>query len=93
MQRQLPYLQRLASRHVLVTIFFENTELDDFIHSRAEDMQTVYQKIIAEKLVFEKKLIVKELNRHGIHTILTAPENLTVNTINKYLELKARGMI
>ena len=56
-------------------------------------MQTVYQKIIAEKLVFEKKLIVKELNRHGIHTILTAPENLTVNTINKYLELKARGMI
>ena len=35
-------------------------------------------------------LIVKELQQHGIATILTAPENLTVETVNKYLEIKAR---
>lgn len=93
MERQLPYFQRMAKDHVLVTIFFENTELEKFTMGRAEDIQTVYQKIIAEKLVYEKKLIVKELNRHGIHTILTTPENLTVNTINKYLEIKSRGLI
>ncbi len=37
--------------------------------------------------------MVKELQQHGILTILTAPENLTVNTINKYLELKAKQAI
>jgi len=49
--------------------------------------------VIAEKFAFEKRLIVRELIQHGIQSILTQPENLTLDTINKYLELKARGMI
>jgi len=56
----------------------------------AEDIEGVYLKTIAEKFAYEKRLIVKELNQHGIATILTAPENLTVQTVNKYLEIKAR---
>jgi hypothetical protein len=36
---------------------------------------------------------VKELQKYGIQSILTEPENLSVNTINKYLELKALGKI
>jgi hypothetical protein len=36
---------------------------------------------------------VKELQKYGILTILTAPKNITVNTVNKYLELKARQVV
>jgi hypothetical protein len=43
--------------------------------------------------VYEKKLIVAELQKYGIQSILTAPENLTVHTLNKYLEIKARGLL
>ncbi len=93
MERQLPYLKNLAQRHVLVVVFFENTELKALLDHPAKDIRSVYHKAIAEKFSYEKKMIVGELNRHGIHTILTAPENLTVQTINKYLELKARNLI
>jgi len=93
LQRQLPYLRKLARQHVLVVIFFENTELYTYAHQKTTDVTSVYDKIIAEKFVYEKKHIVKDLNKYGIHAVLTAPENLTVNTINKYLELKARGFI
>lgn len=93
MQRQLPYLQKLAMQHLLVVIFFENTEIKDLLTRPAEDLREVYHKAIAEKFVYEKKLIVKELTRLGIQSILTTPQNLSVDTINKYLELKARGMI
>ncbi|MEJ1236607.1 DUF58 domain-containing protein [Chryseolinea sp. T2] len=93
LQRQLPYLKRLADQHLLVVIFFENTELEEVIRSSAESVQQIYHKAIAEKLSTDKKMIVKELTRHGIQAVLTPPELLTVNTINKYLELKARGMI
>ena len=93
MQRQLPSLQKIAKQHLLVCIFFENTEVDDLINSPTIDIEEVYTKGIAEQLVYEKKLIVKELKAHGIHTILTPPKQLSVNTINKYLELKARGLI
>ena len=59
----------------------------------AQDVEEVYTKGIAEQLVYEKKVIVKELKAHGIQTVLTRPQDLTVNTINKYLELKSRGLI
>jgi len=37
--------------------------------------------------------MVKELNRNGIMAVLTSPKNLTVNALNKYLEIKAKAMI
>jgi uncharacterized protein (DUF58 family) len=93
LQRQLPFLKRLADQHLLVVIFFENTEVNSLLHRPARDLKQVYQKAVAEKFNYDKKVIVKELARNGIQALLTAPEHLTVNTINKYLELKARGMI
>lgn len=93
LHRQLKYLRRLAKDHLLVVIFFENTELKAFLEQPATTTEDVYNKIIAEKLAYEKKLTVKELEKYGIHSVFTAPKNLSVNTINKYLELKARGMI
>jgi uncharacterized protein (DUF58 family) len=93
MQRQLKFLRKIAASHLLVVIFFYNTELDELINSSPENIEGIYHQVIAEKLSFEKKLIVKELQKHGIQVILSQPEKLTVNTINKYLEIKARAMI
>lgn len=93
LKRQLPFLRRIKQQHLLVCIFFQNTEVEKVIHKKADDLEEVYMKGIAEQLAFEKKLIVKELQANGIHTILTPPKELSVNTINKYLELKSRGLI
>lgn len=93
MERQLPYLQRIAKDHLLVTIFFENTEISKLLKEESQTMGQIYTKTIAEKFTFEKKQIVKALHQRGIQTILTPPKELSVNAINKYLELKARGLI
>ncbi len=93
LKRQLNYLRSIARHHLLIVIFFENTELKQSASRLAINLEDVYIKTIAEKFAFEKRLIVKELSNHGILSILTSPENLTVNTINKYLELKARQAI
>lgn len=93
LNRQLPYLKALAKSHLLVVIFFKNTELNKVIENKATNIQQVYDKVIAEKFAFEKRLIVNELKKYGIYSILTKPEDLTVNTINKYLEIKSRGLL
>ncbi|WP_421774069.1 DUF58 domain-containing protein [Gracilimonas sp.] len=93
MERQLPYLQRIAKDHLLVTIFFENTEMTKLLHEDSKTIGQIYTKTVAEKFAFEKKQIIKALNQRGIQTILTPPKELSVNAINKYLELKARGLI
>ncbi len=93
LQNQLPYLQKIATTHLLIVVFFENTELKSLIEKKPTNTEEIYLQTIAEKFAFEKRLIVKELQKVGIQAILTSPQHLTVNTINKYLELKARGLI
>ena len=93
LHRQLPYLKAIAKNHLLVVIFFENTELQKLTNVEAHNTFDIFQKTVAEKFMYEKKLIVNELQKHGIQSILTTPENLTINTINKYLEIKARGLL
>jgi len=93
LKRQLPYLKGIAHNHMLVVVFFENIELDQLINSNSNNIQDVYDQVIAEKLAFEKRLIVNELKKYGIHSVLTKPEDLTIESINKYLEIKARGIL
>ena len=93
LRRQMNYLRSIAKHHLLLVVFFENTEHVKLSHADALNLEDVYVKTTADKFVFEKKLIVKELLKYGILSILTSPENLTVNTVNKYLELKTRQAI
>ncbi|WP_295800035.1 DUF58 domain-containing protein [Mucilaginibacter sp.] len=93
LQRQLPFLKRIARFHLLLVVFFENTELKKVSETTADDVEGIYIKTIAEKFAYDKKLIVKELAKYNIQSILTTPQNLTINTINRYLELKARQKI
>ena len=92
LHRQLPYLLAINKSHLLVVVFFRNTELEDFLVS-TDEKTDLYEKTLVEKFIYEKQQIVLELNKHGIQTVLTRPEDLTVNTINKYLEIKSRGII
>ena len=93
LEREMPSLKRIARYHLLLVIFFENTELKSLVEARAVTLEDIYIKTIGEKFSYEKRLMVKELHKNGIASILTTPENLTVNTINKYLELKTRMSI
>lgn len=93
MKRQLPYLKQLSKHHLLMVVFFENTELTELATEPVEDLEGIYNKTIAEKFVFEKKMIVKELQQHGILAVLSAPEKLTIQAVNKYLELKSKQAI
>lgn len=93
LEREMPALRKIARYHLLLVVFFENTELKALTEQKASTLEDIYIKTIAEKFAFEKRLMVKELQKNGILSVLSSPENLTVNTINKYLELKTRMSI
>ncbi len=93
LERELPYLRKIAAHHLLMVVFFENTEIKNLVETRANNVEQVYTKVIAEKFAYEKRKIVRELNNHGIIGVLTTPKELTVNSVNRYLELKTRRAI
>lgn len=93
LERQLPFFKRLVHYHLVIVVFFENTELKKVVADDAKTIEAIYIKTIAEKYRHEKRLMIKELHKHGIIAVLTTPQDLTVNTLNKYLELKNRQSI
>lgn len=93
MRRAIPMLRRLNQKHVLVVVFFENSELQNLAYQKSTTVMDVYQSTVAERMISLKSKIARELRQNGIQTVLTLPEELSVSTINKYLELKAKGAI
>lgn len=93
MRRALPMLRQLNKKHVLVVVFFENSQLQELAYQPSRSIHEVYQAAVAERMMSLKSRIAQELRQNGIQTVLTLPNELSVNTINKYLELKAKGAI
>ncbi|TRO66729.1 DUF58 domain-containing protein [Christiangramia sabulilitoris] len=93
LERQLPFLKALAKQHLVVVIFFENTEITKLTGINPSNISESAHQTVAEEFAHNKSLMAKELQRHGIQTILTKPEELSINTINKYLEIKSRGLL
>jgi hypothetical protein len=91
MQRQLRYLSLMAKNHTILVVFFENTELDILTKKQPKTKEEFYETVIAEKMEYEKRLIIHKLRQHNILSLLTHPNNLTINVINRYLEIKAKG--
>ncbi|MCB9196847.1 MAG: DUF58 domain-containing protein [Flavobacteriales bacterium] len=93
LKRNMNLLRKINQQHLLVVVFFENTELEGVSKIEAKNTKDIYFKTMARKFSLEKELIAYELRKYGIQSILTKPKDLSVNTINKYLEIKSRGMI
>ncbi len=93
LERVLPILRRINNIHLLVVVFFENTEIRDFARKEVTTTEDIYHQTVAQKFIAEKAQMVQKLRQYGIQAILTKPEELSINTINKYLELKSRGLI
>ena len=91
--RQLEYLQLLNKRHRLLVVFFNDVELSDFVNSPKRTEEDYYQHVIAEKLIYERRLIQSSLRQHGIYSVLTNPKTLSADVVNKYMEMKSRHLL
>lgn len=90
LRRQLPFLRQVAVRHRLLVVFFKDEELAEQTSHLSNSTEGYYQRVIAEKFLYDQQLIVHTLRQYGIQALLTTPQNLSVDVINKYLEIKSR---
>ncbi len=93
LDRALPMLRRLARRHLLLLILFENTEVAQAAETPAHSIPEIYRQTLASEFRYQKRQMAARAVQHGIQVVYTAPQDLSLNVVNKYLELKARGLI
>ncbi len=95
LERTLPYLKSIQTYHQLVVIFFSNDHVIDRMDAikRNDVKHDCYDIAVLENYSLEKQLIVNRIQRENIHALLVEPNRLGISTINKYLELKSKGIM
>jgi len=92
MERSLKYLRAINQKHLLVVISFVNSEIEKATLKQSKTTSDIYYNTIAQKSLMEKQQIIQKLQLNNIQTILTRPEDLSLDAINKYLEIKAKRL-
>ena len=91
LERQLPYLRQIARMHRLCVVLFENTGIRALLTARSERLEDVYVKAVAEGLALETREVARTLERTGIGALVTRPESVTADAVNRYLQIRSRG--
>jgi uncharacterized protein (DUF58 family) len=89
--RKEKYIHSLSTRHLVIVIMFTNTGVNELIYRKTKSSREIYEQVLAEQQAVDQMRIQRRLRSLGVECVLTTPQNLSVDSLNKYLELKAIG--
>lgn len=93
LRRNLNYLKAIAKYHLVLVVFFENSEVVNLANQYAKDTLGIYNNTIAKQFLSQNQQILKELIKSGIQGLYTAPQKLNIQVINKYIQIKHKQII
>ena len=91
--RLISSISILASKHLVVCVALADYELPAIIDSRPSKPTDLYTQTVALSMVRSRKKALSQLSSRGVLTIDAAPSDLSVATVNKYLQLKHEGRV
>jgi uncharacterized protein (DUF58 family) len=89
----LAYLGRAAMRHMVVVVAIRNDALLSAAEARARSPQGVYLAAAAEELVIERNEALARMRRAGVTVLDVAAPQMATAVVNRYLDIKARGLL
>jgi uncharacterized protein (DUF58 family) len=92
-RRLLAHLSALAPRHLPLLITLRDTSLQDAARQAPEETFDVYRQAMARQVLADREAALAVLRHRGVLVLDTTPERLTVDAVNQYLALKARGRL
>ncbi|GAB4118424.1 MAG: DUF58 domain-containing protein [Roseiflexaceae bacterium] len=89
----IAHMGRLARHHLPLCVTISDPNITDLAQQPPNHAPAVYQRAVAEMLLDERRVVLDTLQNSGVLTLDVPADQLSVSLINKYLELKGRGML
>ena len=83
----------MAPRHLPLVITQRNREVEKRGRRTLKREIDVFEASVAESLLADKASALRMLQARGVLVLDVYPEELTVASVNRYLEIKARGRL
>jgi len=89
----LQYLNAAKRRHLPLLVTIRNTALEEAATREAGSESDVYERAAAEELLQARATALAGMRRAGVLVADTRPDELTAETVNRYLEVKRRALL
>ncbi|NWG22367.1 MAG: DUF58 domain-containing protein [Chloroflexi bacterium] len=89
----IAHMSRLAQRHLPLCVVISDPNITRLAGRTPADPGDLYRRGVAEMLLDERRIVLDTLQRNGVLTLDVPADRLSVALIEKYLELKGRGML
>ena len=89
----IAYLGRAAARHVVVVVAIRNDELFAATRPTAASPLAIYTSAAAEELIQEREEALVRMRRAGVAVLDVSASQMATAVVNRYLEIKARGLL
>ncbi|GAB4276686.1 MAG: DUF58 domain-containing protein [Coriobacteriia bacterium] len=92
-KRLLGVLKTLSPRHLPLVVTQRNRHLEQTAAGVPESEADVFAAAVAEGVLRDKAAAIRTLTASGALALDVFPEELSVATVNRYLSIKARGLL
>lgn len=86
-------LRMMRWPHLVLSAFLRNVPLENRMNSIPESDREAFQIAAAAEIVSSQATQIAALQKSGLLVLDTLPENLSVNLISRYLDIKARQLL
>jgi uncharacterized protein (DUF58 family) len=89
----LAHATRAARRHLLVVVAIQNEELVAAARPSTVGAAALYRSAAAEELIREREEALARMRQAGITVLDISAGRMAAAVVNRYLEIKARGLL
>lgn len=83
----------LARRHLVVLVLLKHPELDELAVGIPRTRDEMFHAAAAQEMLERRREVTAQLERQGVLIVETTAAEIGINTISKYLEVKAQGLL
>jgi uncharacterized protein (DUF58 family) len=86
-------LQRTANRHAVIFVTLQDPMLTRLTRHAPDRFEAVAQAVIAHEFQRERAVVLERIARLGVHCLDVEAGGLSMGLINRYFEVKQKGLI
>lgn len=86
-------LQFLARRHLILAVTLHDPDLEELAKVDPVDTTRIYQRAVALSVLDDREQVLRQMRERGVLTLDVAADKISVEAVNKYLEIKARNLL
>jgi uncharacterized protein (DUF58 family) len=92
-QALVAHLGRAAQRHLPIAVAIRNPELEATAAQPPHDESDVFRRAAAEELLQARATALAAMQRSGVLVADTRPSDAVPSAVNRYLDVKRRGLL